>query len=179
MKHLIALAALFCSFQLIAHDEDQLGRIVGDKIDLNYSNHSADGKVNGQALHSKPVTGKPVYELTLHYKDQDLTSTFGQAPGGFAGKITSLNEQGEKKTTEFKVTKVAMGKLEGTVDGKPFTMKVSAKSVEAGHFVNPHFEADVNGKKVEFDLENGHACMMCSLRIAFVVLGTLGATGGF
>lgn len=46
------------------------------------------------------------------------------------------------------------------------------------HFIDPRFGLTVDGKHYSFQLDKGMACMGCSLKILYVVLGMLDVTGG-
>jgi len=181
MKNLIALFILAVSLPSLAHDTEQMGKVVGDKIELSYSDHAAAGQVNGHLVFASPLVGKYGIQLTHRTQGQDFVSSFTQVTGGYAGTIDTLNEAGDKTSVEVKITKVApkLGRIEGTVAGKSFVTTVSAKEMQSGHFVNPNFLTEINGRKFEFNLENGLACMACSLKIVYVVLGMLGSTGAF
>lgn len=179
MKALVSLWVLFVGLNAFAHDADQMGQLKGDKLGLHYSDHAIAGQVNGHLVFATPLTDKYGIKLTHRAQGQDFVSEFTQKAGKFSSVIETVNDSGEKVATAFEVTKVnpQQGRIEGLLSGKAFIATITAKEVVSGHYVNPHVDVDVAGVKYSFDLENGLACMGCSLKIVYVVLGMLGATG--
>ncbi len=180
----VLMAALVCSAVVFGHedhdhDHGQLGLLKGEHLGLFYSDHAISGHVKGSLVFAAPLEKEYGIRLEHRMEGVTLTSEFKKNGTAFSGRLTALNAKGEKTETEVVASKVSgkEGTIEGTVGATPFKVKVSSKTVEGNHYVDPTFEMTVGEKAYKFQLVGGSACIGCSLKITYVVLGMLRTTG--
>ena len=175
----ILFTAVTLALPLSAHEhEEQLGNLVGDGLGLYYSDHAISGHVNGHLVFANPFDSEFGLKLSHRAGGKTYESDFKKGTKGFGGLIETEDAKGLKKT-EILFTKVdaKAGVMEGMIGSTPFKVNVSATKMEGHHYVNPVFDVTLPSKTYSFRLNDGMACMGCSLKIVYVVLGMLSTTG--
>ncbi len=183
MGKFILYAALALNLSSYVHADDhvvQLGEIKGDHLGLFYSDHAFSGHVKETLTFATiPADGDSFLKLQYWIRGQHFESNLVRE-----GKLTKavlpyVDANDQPLQTEFVVTEInhTNASFSGTIGKKSFLAKVSAQKMEGQHFVDPRFDVTVDGKDYAFRLEKGMACMGCSLKILYVVLGMLEVTG--
>lgn len=173
------LTVLFSNHLALANEEESFGEIKGEKLSLYYYDHSFSGHVNEQLVYAIPQANHGVL-LSHRVGGRDVQALLKRSePEFFVATIPSLTKEGKSLETKFVVTNINPREalIEGKLDQDAFSVKISAESVEAGHFANPRFDVKVGDKAYQFRLDNGHACIMCATKISYVVLSMLRVTG--
>lgn len=63
--------------------------------------------------------------------------------------------------------------IEGYYAQSKFRVSIFAKGLEAERFVNPMFDVRLGDKRYCFELENGHTCLGCAIRLSCKIIATL------
>ncbi len=177
VRGMLVLSAMWLGLSAQAH-EDQFGTLKGDGLELFYTDHSISGHVNEHLVFAAPLEKEFGIQLSHRANGQTYESSFKKSGSGFASDIVSVKDSKAHKTV-FTVTKVdaKQGTITGTLDQDAFTLTISAAKMDGNHYVDPTYDVRIGGKSYTFQLENGEACVGCSLKIAYVVLGMLRSTG--
>jgi len=167
---LLSIIALTFQSPALADQSDQLGKLVGEKIELFYTDHAISGHVDGKLVFATPFQKQFGIQLAYRVKGQDFKSEFVKGPQGFAAQVNGV---------DFAVTKVdgKNGVVEGRLGPDAFKLTVKANEMDGNHYVNPTFEVTLPKSTYTYRLENGSACISCVLKINFVVLSMLRVTG--
>jgi len=180
----VLLATLICSAVAFGHedhdhDHGQLGMLKGENLGLFYSDHAISGHVKGSLVFAAPLENEYGIKLEHRMEGATLTSEFKKNGSAFSGKLIQLNAKGEKSEIEVAATKVngKEGSIDGFVGTTPFTVKISSKTMNGNHYVDPTFNVMIGSKAYSFQLVGGTACIGCALKITYVVLGMLHTTG--
>ncbi len=177
--NLFFVFALALAPQLMAHEHGGLGKITGENVDLFYSDHAISGHIKGKLLFATPLEKEFGIALSHWEQGKKFDTVFKKNGTALSGEIESLTEKGEKTNTKFAVSKISAkeGVIEGQLNGQAFKVKVSSDKMEEEHYINPLFQVNYLGKDYSFKLQDGMACIGCSLKISFVVLGMLSTAG--
>lgn len=184
IKHVIKMAfiasTLFIANQAVASEDHGAAVVTGEHLNLVYVDHTLAGSIADHPLYASPLdTGFGIH-LTHRADETDFHSTFTkQDNGSLRGEIESVDSTGTKSLAVFAITEIlpSENKIRGTLDDDVFEITITSEGMVNNHFVNPTYTVDVNGKKYSYKLDNGMACMGCSTKISYVVLGMLRING--
>ncbi len=170
ISSLVAIAFLYVATSALAHDPEQLGQFKGEHLGLFYSDHAISGHVKGRLVFATPLDTEFGIRVTHRANEKNVESVFKKEGKSLSGKIGK---------TEFALSRVSAkdGIIEGTLDKQPFKVVITSKTMEGNHYVNPLYDVQLKDRSYSFSLENGKACIGCSTKIVFVVLGMLRETG--
>jgi hypothetical protein len=179
LSYLFAFST-FAAAQEEDHDHEHgLGHIVGENIDVAYTDHAFAGTIGGTLIFASPLEGEFGVKLVHRAAGKDYESSFRKVDNRFVGTVSTPSENNSLRETTFALTSVnaADGVIEGTLDNDSFIVLVKADEMEGNHYVNPTFIVSVGEKNFSFKLEGGEACIGCATKISFVVLSMLRTTG--
>jgi hypothetical protein len=174
------LTSLTTSSAALASDDHGAATITGEHLNLVYVDHTVAGAVADHPVYASPLEKDFGIRLTHRANEQDFQSVFTKgADGLLKGELRTVNAAGSETAALFTVTETlpAEGKIRGTLDGDVFEINITSDGMADNHFINPVYTVTMNSKIYNYKLENGKACIGCSLKISYVVLGMLRVTG--
>jgi hypothetical protein len=176
---LISVASLLGTATFASEDHGA-ATLAGEHLKLVYVDHTLAGSIADHPLYASPVEKGFGIRLTHRASEQDFQSVFTKQPDGSTrGEVSSIDAHGTKTAAVFTITEALpdVGKIRGTLDQDNFEITITSEGVVDNHFVNPVYTVAINGKTYTYKLENGKACIGCSMKISYVVLGMLRVNG--
>lgn len=176
---LISVAALM-STATFASEDHGAATLAGEHLKLVYVDHTLAGSIADHPLYASPIEKGFGIRLTHRASEQDFQSVFTkQSDGAMRGELNSVDSAGTNKAAVFTITEALPeeGKIRGTIDNDTFEITITSEGVVDNHFVNPLYTVAINGTTYTYKLENGKACIGCSVKISYVVLGMLRVNG--
>jgi hypothetical protein len=164
----------------LASDDHGAATITGEHLNLVYVDHTVAGAVAHHPVYASPLEKDFGIRLTHRANEQDFQSVFTKgADGALRGELKTINAAGSETAAVFVITEALPqeGKIRGTLDGDAFEITITSDGMAEDHFINPVYAVAMNDKTYIYKLENGKACIGCSLKISYVVLGMLRVTG--
>lgn len=181
LRHQIvfALFVLLAAPLAWADGSDENGVLKGRGLKLLWKDHHLTGTIGSSRVTAKPLSGEFGVKLTHRTYGQTFTSVFKQEGQHMAGAVISRTTKGEQAKVDFVVSKVEPGKglVQGTLNGRAFTLQVSADSMNGHHFVEPRFQARLGNRTYTFVMEGGQACMGCVVRMGYTILSLVSLNG--
>ncbi len=174
------LTALTATSAALASDDHGAATITGEHLNLVYVDHTVAGSVADHPLYASPLEKDFGIRLTHRANEQDFQSVFMKgADGRLKGELKTVDAAGSETAALFAITEALPqeGKIRGTLDGDTFEITITSDGMADNHFINPVYTVALNGKTYSYKLENGKACIGCSLKLSYVVLGMLRVTG--
>ena len=176
---LVSAISMFATGALASEDHGA-ATLTGEHLKLVYVDHTLAGSIADRPLYASPLEKGFGIRLLHRASEQDFTSVFTkQADGATRGEVSSIDSAGTKTAAVFTITEALPeeGKIRGTLDNDSFEITITSEGVVDHHFVNPLYTVAINGKTYRYKLENGKACIGCSMKISYVVLGMLRVNG--
>lgn len=165
--------SLFLALPAFA-DQSEDGHLVGEKLDLMWSNHGLAGHVGGLVLRAQSLEQEFGIRLKHRSAGQEFDTVLKKT-----GVVESRDRSG--RAIRFSVALTGMdpakGLITGELNGKPFAVQVSATKMNGHHYVSPSFLIRTSTKEYRFRMEGGQACMGCVAKISLVVASMLTITG--
>ena len=184
LKRIFAPTILFIAATLgssaLAAEDHGAATLSGEHLNLVYVDHTIAGSIADHPLYASPLENGFGIRLTHRASEQDFQSVFTKdGDGSMRGELNSVDATGTKRATVFTVTEAlpAEGIIRGTLDNDTFEITITSDGVVDHHFVNPVYNVNLSGKSYTYKLENGRACIGCSMKISYVVLGMLRVNG--
>jgi hypothetical protein len=162
-----------------AHEGATVGEIRTEELKLTYIDHVLSGAIGSNPVYAYPLPDQFGLTINYHSGSEMISTEFKNSEYGLGGKFSRKDAEGKLVETSVSITKVdaKAAKIFGTVDADQFEVQISANEMNGHHFVNPHFKMLVGEKTYEFDLNNGQACMGCSTKLSYVIIGLLRVNG--
>ncbi len=182
MKHALGFllfTALLATAPSVADEPGESGRLKGQQLDIVWDNHTLTGQVGGLSMKAAPLEKEFGMQLVHRAHGKDFSAVLKQTGKRIGGTVESLDRLSRSVRAAIEITAVdpAKGLIQGTLNGSPFNVVVSATSMDGHHFVAPRFDVQTKTKRYTFAMEGGKACMGCAVKISMVVLAMLGVTG--
>ena len=160
---LTIILSLILSTAAIAN-EHPMTVITGPGIDLKAYDHAIAGSINGTLVFGNKDEGKFESELIVK-KDGELIRTI------FKKDATRVGGTIRTSTMEFVSADQKEQTLLFRINSKDLTVRVTADAFRDGHFFNPTYTTEFDGKKIEFHFVNGQACYGFSIHLVFMIVG--------
>jgi hypothetical protein len=163
----------------LAHEGATVGEIRTKELKLTYIDHVLSGSIGSNPVYAYPLPDQFGLTINYHIGSEMISTEFKNSEDGLGGKFSHKDTEGKLVETSVNITKVDAkeGKIFGTVDADHFEVQISANEMNGHHFVNPHFKISIGEKTYEFDLSEGQACMGCSTKLSYVIVGLLRVNG--
>ncbi len=169
----LSLVLATVSFHSVSANEHPLASIRGDQIDLKVSDHAFAGSIKDFVVFGNKDEATGISELTLKKDGQVIRATFKKQSAQWVGGVIehATDEQSFKTLVEFVKVDQAANTMTIRFNGQEIVTKIESDAFENGHFVNPKYSAEINGKPVSFKLEGGQACYGFSLHLIMMIWG--------
>ena len=184
IKHIVG-SALFSALAFVtshakASEDHGAATVTGEHLNLVYVDHTLAGSVADRPVYASPLDKGFGIRLTHRANEMDFQSVFTKEENGaMRGEINSVDSNGTKSVAVFTITETSSkeGRIRGTLDSDSFEISITSDGIVDNHFVNPTYAVKLNDKTYAYKLENGMACMGCSVKISYVILGMLRING--
>ena len=164
-----------------AHEQD-FGTFKGDGLHLSYTDHAMAGSIGSTLIYASPLADTFGITATFRSEGKDHKATFAAPSEGkdvvLAGTV-SVSERGENRDLTLKILGIESqaGEISGTLNERPFTVRIKADTMAGHHYVNPTFEVTYGEHAYTFALEGASACLGCAAKITSIVLPFLHLSG--
>jgi len=144
------------------------------QIDLKYYDHAISGSIKDFVVFGHK--DGPTSELHMKRDGQLIKATFGRSTDGrpMGGTIThAVDGQVHTTTLTFVGADTTNNTFAIKVNDEVVTLTITNEGMDGNHHINPRYTGTYMGETVEWKIENGSACLGCSVHIAFWILGAL------
>ena len=174
LRNLKVLVVLLVFVSSAWADQNENGMLVGKGLRVLWHDHNLTGTVGQSQLVAQPLTTEFGLKMTHKTRGQVFQSIFKKQGNGLAGTVEGLDVKGEKATVKFVVTQMdpKRGIIVGTINSRPFTVKISSLKMNGHHYVEPTFQVILGQRNYQFQMQKGQACMGCAVRISFALITT-------
>ena len=171
MKHLCFLLALFFSFGVLS-GEHKITDLKGTNIDLKLYDHALAGSIKDFVVFGNKKEGQFESKLQIKKDGKLIEATFSKNRNGIGGVIRHETE-GRSIVSNIKLIKVNQTEQSITIshNEKLIRVDIEGDDYRNNHFVNPRYEANIDGELVKFSIKDGEACYGFSTHLIFMILG--------
>ncbi len=121
----------------------------------------------------------PIATLTLRFNGETITTFLKDRNDELSSSLVLPSRESpdgqtvDARTIGFKLisASAAEGRVEFEANGLPGTMLITAATPpEGNHWQNPHYAVTWNGQSFSYDIQDGEACIGCSIRLLFGIM---------
>ncbi len=177
---LLSFSSLFTlSTAALADGDHGVGLIATPTMNLSYIDHVLSGRIGDRPVYARPLTDEFGMALFHRAGGKDFESIFKKDGEQYKGVVESIDHNGQPIEAEFIMTAAngQEGTITGTINELPFTVQLSAETMEGHHYVSPHFAMTIGDKSIGFDMKDGTACVGCSVKLSFAIISMLFVSG--
>lgn len=175
LNAIVAGLALSFASIAVAEGDHLLTPVTGShNIDLKFYDHAISGSIKDFVVFGNKDGASS--ELLMKKDGQLIRATFSRNTdsGTTGGTIThQVDGQDHVTTLTFVSASAANNTLSIKVNDEVVTLKIESDGMDGNHYVNPRYTGTYKGETVTWKIENGAACMGCSVHVAFWILGAL------
>jgi len=171
MKYILCILTLIFSINAFSGGHD-LTELKGTDIDLKLYDHAFAGSIKDFVVFGYKKEGKFESKLQLKKDGKMVEAIFSKNRDGIGGVIRHESE-GRNIVSNLKLVKINQEEqsIEISHNGKNIRVDIEGDDYRNNHFINPRYEANIDGKLVKFNIKDGEACYGFSTHLIFMILG--------